>query len=948
MFTVEGAFVRIRNRVMGWGALAMIVASAMLLGLLWHQMLGNAEHVEEAAAQRQASRAVAVVDGKVESLASIALRWSAQVGRSNLSSQTGAPLALATEDTEVADCDLVVLCAPDRRVLRIVGRGSEEGGRLSASNIEGVLVTNEELNPAAGAPDGAAGLVTLPNGHFALVAARLTTFTDGSTSTPATLLAIKVVDASLQSSVASLTGLEVAVLPLDRAHTVNAIGDISVWPESNDVFAGEAVLAGTLGQPVAVLSLQMPRQVRSETVQALRFLTGGVLALIVIAALVLGYVADKVVMRRLAQLSEQVDAVATGRSSGPVHISGHDEISSLARHVDSLVGTQAMTREELQCTQAVLEERVESRTDELRAAVANLREEIEERQRTEEALFESERRFRGLVDSLFDAVLTLDEHGMVLFANAAVAGVFGQQPASVVGSSVSELFEPASARLLVQRLARGISAPVNDLSLKTRGVGGSSHDVDVTLTPSRGPLGVVQGIVRDVTTRRRYENELVHMASHDFLTGLSNRRRFEEEVERAVSQALRRESSGAILWFDLDYFKEVNDTLGHRAGDELLVKVAETLGRTVRSESLLARLGGDEFGLLLYQADAIEARHAAERVLSEIKNLPFSVSGNTVRTSASVGVVLFPEHGVEVEELLTHADVAMYRAKELGRSRWVIYSTEEDWRDDLHRRRSWADRIQRALDEGGLVAFAQPVVNVADGSVRSFELLVRLQEADGTLVNPDAFLGAAERVGLIREVDLWMVREAIALLGEYRSEQLRLEVNLSARTFADPSFFIEVGEMLRRAEVAPERLGIEITERAVMSDLTRVQESLRVIKQLGCRLALDDFGSGFSAFYHLKHLPLDDLKIDGDFVGRLGESVADQHLVRAIVEMARGMGMHTTAEFVQSEGTMSLLKEYGVDHAQGFGVAEPGPAVEVIKRALHIPATPPAPVSAAS
>jgi len=946
--TVEGAFVKIRNRVMGWGALAMIAVGAMLLGLTWHQMLGNAERVEDDVVRRQASRAVSVIDGRVESLANVALRWSAQVGNSNLASQTGAPVALTSGEDGTPDCDLVVICSPDGRVLRVLGLGSEEGSRLSASNLEGVLVTNGELNPATGAPDGAAGLVTLPDGRFALIAARLTTLTESSTPATATLLAVKVVDASLRSKVTDLTGLEVEILPLDQARSVTAAGDVSVWPESNEVFAGEALLTGTAGQPVAILSLQAPRRLLAETVGTLRLLTGGVLGVIALVALVLGYVVDKAVMRRLDQLSGQVDAVASGRSNGPVHISGHDEISTLARHVDSLVEAQAKGREDLQTAQAVLEERVESRTDELRAAVAHLREEIEERQRTEEALFESERRFRGLVDSLFDAVLTMDENGTVLFANAAVATVFGQQPAGIVGSSVSELFEPASARLLVHRLARGVGAPVNDLSLKTRGVGGSSHDVDVTLTPSRGPLGVVQGIVRDVTTRRRYESELVHMASHDFLTGLSNRRRFEEEVERAVSQALRRESSGAILWFDLDYFKEVNDTFGHRAGDELLVKVAETLGRTVRSESLLARLGGDEFALLLYQADAVEARHAAERVLSEIKGLPFSVGGNVVRTSASVGVVLFPEHGIEVEELLTHADVAMYRAKELGRSRWVIYSSEEDWRDDLHRRRSWADRIQRALDDGGLVAFAQPVVNVSDGSVRSFELLVRLQEPDGTLVNPDAFLGAAERVGLIREVDLWMVREAIALLGEFQNEQLWLEVNLSARTFADPSFFIEVGEMLRRAEVAPERLGIEITERAVMSDLTRVQESLRVIKQLGCRLALDDFGSGFSAFYHLKHLPLDDLKIDGDFVGRLGESVADQHLVRAIVEMARGMGMHTTAEFVESEGTMNLLKEYGVDYAQGFGVTEPGPAVEVIKRALHMPVTPPAPVSAAS
>ncbi|HZL04511.1 MAG TPA: PAS domain-containing protein, partial [Coriobacteriia bacterium] len=426
---------RIRNPVMGLGALAMVVAGAMLLGLLWHLMLGNAERVEEADVRRQVTRAAAVLDAKVDTLSSIALRWSTQVGRSDAASGISAPVTPGADGVEGSDCDLIVVVAADRDVLRVVGRGTRAGARLAAASVEGMLVTNSELNSAAGASDGAAGLVTLPDGRFALAAARLTEFTDGPTSTVATLLAIKVLGESFESDVAELTGLDVMIMPLDRAQTVKPDGDVSVWPESSEVFAAEAVLGDTLGRPTAVLSARAPRQVRAETVRALRLLSGGVLVLILISAFTLGYVAEKIVMRRLARLASQVDAVATGRSSGPVFISGHDEISSLARHVDSLVEAQTICREELTSAQAELEERVEARTDELRAAAANLREEIQERQRTEEALFESERRFRGLVDSLFDAVITMDDSGTVLFANAAVADVFGQQPASVIGAS---------------------------------------------------------------------------------------------------------------------------------------------------------------------------------------------------------------------------------------------------------------------------------------------------------------------------------------------------------------------------------------------------------------------------------------------------------------------------------------------------------------------------------
>jgi diguanylate cyclase (GGDEF)-like protein/PAS domain S-box-containing protein len=577
-----------------------------------------------------------------------------------------------------------------------------------------------------------------------------------------------------------------------------------------------------------------------------------------------------------------------------------------------------------------LEETVEERTAELRAAVLQLEEEVEQRVIAEKALTASERQHRALVENLVDVLLIIDMDGLITYANPATKVALGYLPKEIIGKHIADVLTSDSAEEISRTLDRGRSeGTFSELEISVLGAEGAQLIMECCVTDLE-QNGEMQVILRDVTLRKGYEDELIYLAGHDHLTGLFNRRRFEEELERALAEARRRDTHGALLWFDLDEFKEVNDILGHHVGDEMLVQIAHSLEREVREESILSRLGGDEFAVLLPVADAVEARHAADRILAEIARTVFDTGDRTIRMTASLGIVLYPEHGSTVDELLSHADIAMYRAKETGRSRWTVYSPTEDWHDEVEHRATWANRIQNALDSDGLVAFAQPIHDLATDEITLFELLVRMKDEDGSIIPPDRFLSAAERVGLIRDIDVWMLRYAIGLLKKYEDDNLYLNVNVSPRSLADGVYLDTAREELIDAGIQPKRLGLEITETAIVSDMGRVNDAVRVIQQIGCRLVLDDFGSGFSSFFYLKQMALDSIKIDGSYVRHLCQSSQDQHLVRAIVEMARGLGMLTTAEFVESEDIMDQLRTLGVDHAQGYAIGRPSEASELI------------------
>ncbi|HSK48557.1 MAG TPA: EAL domain-containing protein [Coriobacteriia bacterium] len=552
------------------------------------------------------------------------------------------------------------------------------------------------------------------------------------------------------------------------------------------------------------------------------------------------------------------------------------------------------------------------------------------RKLAERAQAASEQRYRSLLENLNDTVLLMEPGGTISFISQASKATFGIEPIDAIGNSLGNLLGEEAAESVRRQLER--TGPTDECHtvVKWHSADGRSLDVEIILTPLESENGRMQGILRDITARRQVENQLLHLASHDFLTGLYNRRRFEEELERSLSESRRRGSAGAVLWLDLDGFKDVNDTLGHKAGDELLVRVARRLSSSVRAESIAARLGGDEFAVLLPEADEAEALAAAQRLLADIAEVRVEVEGRMLRASASFGIVLYPQHGITVEDVLSRADVAMYRAKDLGRGRCQLFDPGDDWRSAVEDRRVWIEMVEMALAEDSLVVYAQPINDISTSRCVSYELLVRMADLDGAVILPEHFLPLAERTGIIVDIDLWIMKQAVELLRLSPDDGFRLNINVSPRTLSDPLVLPTLASLLTEDPLDASRLTVEITETAIIVDILSAHETLQEIKRLGCLIALDDFGSGFTSFLHLKQLPIDDIKIDGSFVERIGERLSDQHLVRAMVEMAKGLNMHTTAEFVDSAESLELLRKFGVDKAQGYVIGRPRPAREIL------------------
>jgi diguanylate cyclase (GGDEF)-like protein/PAS domain S-box-containing protein len=446
--------------------------------------------------------------------------------------------------------------------------------------------------------------------------------------------------------------------------------------------------------------------------------------------------------------------------------------------------------------------------------------------------------------------------------------------------------------------------------------------------------------VQDVSERKHFEGQLQHLADHDALTGLFNRRRFEQELVRELAQSKRYAASGCVLVLDLDNFKLVNDTLGHAAGDELITIVGELLRRRLRESDVLSRMGGDEFAVILPHTDAERSRQIGESLLRELREdtRASDVIGGR-RVTASIGVAPFVPDDEELtaDDLLAQADIAMYDAKENGRDRVAVYDVAGARHHRMQARVTWSNRIVIALERGRFAIHAQPVVPLGvPEHGRRYELLLRMIGENGDLIPPGAFLPVAERSDLAQRIDRWVVARATALL----AQQLRLgrdvafSVNLSAKSVNDPEMLAHIKSAIDRAGIDPGRLTFEVTETAAIVNVPRATEFAQRLREIGCALALDDFGAGFASFYYLKHLSFDFLKIDGEFIKDLSTDRTNQLVVRSVVDIAHGMGKRTIAECVGDDATIALLREYGVDYAQGYHLGRPQP----FELALEAPA----------
>jgi diguanylate cyclase (GGDEF)-like protein/PAS domain S-box-containing protein len=547
-------------------------------------------------------------------------------------------------------------------------------------------------------------------------------------------------------------------------------------------------------------------------------------------------------------------------------------------------------------------------------------------------VIDSELLLSYVVDASDDAITTASPDGTITSWNPGAERLYGYSADEAIGLT-SEMLVPPDHAGEEQRLMRGVFRGVSVDRLETERLrkDGELVAVSLTISPVRDTSGKIVSaavIARDITERHEYEARLRYLADYDQLTGLYNRRRFQEEVKYELARSGRHHSAGAVLSIDLDSFKSTNDSAGHAAGDAVLTAVARVLRRCARSSDVAARLGGDEFALLLPEVRLVDARRAAHELLDAIHACRPVFGGKVFGVTASIGVAAFESDDATADELLVNAGLAMYAAKAGGRDRVVLYTALEGRRARANAKLTWAQRIREALDrEDGFVLHMQPILDLATGKISHGELLLRMRDEHGKLIAPDAFLPAAERYGLIHAIDRWVVREAIQLVGNSGGGPvLPVGVNVSADSVvSDPHLLEMIERELRNASVDPRMLIFEVTETAAIANMPEATRFARRINELGSSLALDDFGTGFGSFYYLKHLPVQYLKLDGEFIQNLPRSEVDAHMVNAIVGIARGLGIKTVAESVSDEETIALLRTHGVDYAQGFHVGRPEP-----------------------
>ncbi|HET8819003.1 MAG TPA: EAL domain-containing protein [Xanthomonadaceae bacterium] len=541
---------------------------------------------------------------------------------------------------------------------------------------------------------------------------------------------------------------------------------------------------------------------------------------------------------------------------------------------------------------------------------------------------ESEERFRALNDLLPALVLLASsDDGQVTYANQAARARLGD---AVTGMDLFVLFEDA---LLRNRLRTG-GGECSNIEAVLCSASGDRFWASVSISQVQfGGRGKLLMVASDISEQRQLTELLSYQATHDALTELYNRREFERRVERTLSEIAAGAAHSALLYIDLDQFKLINDTSGHIAGDQLLTQLAVVMREQLRGGDVLARLGGDEFGVLTANVqDVEEAQQVAERLRERIDGYMFVWEQRSYAISASIGVVMIERPDITLRDLFAQADTACYMAKESGRNRVHFYSAEDDQTVQRRSEMEWANRLRWAVEENRLLLDYQELTPLAAGVHRGphIELLLRLRDEDGRVVMPGAFIPAAERYGLMSMVDRWVIETVLANFDSLHGDGPDMElatINLSAASLEEPALAERILELMAEHDILPHRVCFEITETVAVRNLAQVTRFIGQLREAGCKIALDDFGSGMSSFGYLKNLPVDIIKIDGSFIRDLGTDAMSQSIVRAVTDIGHQRGLEVIAEWVTSTQTLDVLAEIGVDYAQGYVLHKPEPVL---------------------
>lgn len=590
--------------------------------------------------------------------------------------------------------------------------------------------------------------------------------------------------------------------------------------------------------------------------------------------------------RHLSALNEVSRNIAQGRFDETLDITSSDEVGEL------------------------------SRTFKIMAHA--LRERVEDLKQSEHAHAQEHARLAALLSALDRGILFVGPDHKVVYSNPAFSQIWKiDNGTKLVGMSMEEVKSPCATT--TQFLNDQVASELREIDTRDgRVVTQKRHPVLADDSSLSGYIWVYE----DVTRARETAKQLVFLAERDALTGLFNRHRFQQELDRELAKAKREQGRVALLFFDLDEFKYVNDYFGHHAGDALLVRIAGEVSTQVRKNEIFARLGGDEFAILAPGVSEQELAAMCERILAAISRTPFRVNNQNLRLTTSLGVAVFPDHAANSADLIAFADSAMYQAKDVGKNTWRIYHEAPGAQERRVAQFNWNDRIHQALENNLLRLHFQGIFSTRSKKLQHLEALIRMVDEERKVIMPGQFIPVAEKTGKILDLDRWVIRKSIDILASASSVP-PIAVNISGRSFNDPSLPQFIASELARRDVPAQRLLVELTETSAVSDLTDAQRFIAALKKTGCTVCLDDFGAGFSSFTYLKHLDVDVLKIDGEFVRNLTRERENHVFVKSMVDVAKALNKSTVAECVEDEQTLRMLEKFGVQAAQGYYLERP-------------------------
>lgn len=566
-----------------------------------------------------------------------------------------------------------------------------------------------------------------------------------------------------------------------------------------------------------------------------------------------------------------------------------------------------------------------------------------EQTKAENSLLQSEHKYHAIYDENPAIFFTVDVNGVVVSVNKFAAEKFGYNVEDMIGTSIFTLCHQDDIDETQRQHKHCFDNPDKIHTWESRRIQKNGNDFwireTVRVSTDSNGEAILLIVSDDISEAHLLSKELSYQASHDALTKLVNRREFEHRVERLLDSTRQEHSHHALCYMDLDQFKIVNDSCGHTAGDEMLRQLSKELTKSMRHRDTLARLGGDEFGVLMEHCSLNDAHRVAKSIQRIVQDFKFIWEGRIFKIGVSIGLVEITDTTRDLSDLLKVADAACYMAKDKGRNRIHIYHNEDSDIAKRHGEMQWVERLNQALESDWFSLYAQAIVPLDDSTDTHYELLLRMTDDQGKTYSPGVFLPAAERYNLMSKIDCWVVDNAITLMAKntnFINQVQFCSINLSGQSLSSPEVLNFIINKIDETAIDGEKICFEITETAAITNLVSAMKFISTLKGMGCRFALDDFGSGLSSFGYLKNLPVHYIKIDGMFVKDILDNQIDRAMVKSINEIGQVMGMATIAEFVENDEIKGMLREIGVNYAQGYGIGKPQPLKDLFERANNI------------